>query len=148
MLMKTDVIYRGTSTPQGSARHVTGQYLAKNRLNARDRARLANKIREGRTEITDLTLKQISSICRVSVPYINDARKTSPARSITSITMNNLDTTPGTLKEQWVSAQKKKPAAGTRPIAPETLVELFRRASPAELLEWRGRSVLLLCGTT
>ena len=54
MLMKTDVIYRGTPTPQGSARHVTGQYLAKNRLNARARARLANEIREGRAEITDI----------------------------------------------------------------------------------------------
>jgi hypothetical protein len=79
-------------------------------------------------------LKQISQICRVSVPYINAARKTSPTKQITK---NNLDTKPGTLKEQRVSAQKKKLIAAdtNKPIVPETLVELFRRASPDELRE-------------
>jgi hypothetical protein len=80
MLMKTDVIYRGTPTPQGSARHVTGQYLAKNRLNARDRARLAVGIIDERVKIQKLTVGQVARLCRVSVPYVTDARRP-PAKS-------------------------------------------------------------------
>jgi hypothetical protein len=68
MLMKTDVIYQGTSPPQESARYVSGQYLAKNGLNARDRARLAVGIKAER-----VTVRQVARLCRVSVPYVTDA---------------------------------------------------------------------------
>jgi hypothetical protein len=54
---------------------VSGQYLAKNHLSARGRAHLAADILAGHVLIDSLTIKQLSAICRVSVPYIRDARK-------------------------------------------------------------------------
>jgi hypothetical protein len=71
MLMKTDVI---------CLRHVTGQYLAKNRLNARERARLAASIVDERVKIRGLTVRQAARLCRVSEAYVGVARKSkSPA---------------------------------------------------------------------
>jgi hypothetical protein len=76
MLTKTDVIYQGIPTPQDEpTHHVSGQYLAKNRLNARDRARLAAGIVNERVKIRNLTVGQVARLCRVSVPYVADARK-------------------------------------------------------------------------
>jgi hypothetical protein len=70
MLMKTQqVIYQGTPNPQDEpTRHVSGQYLAKNRLNARDRARLAAGIIDERVKIRNLTVAQVARLCRVSAP--------------------------------------------------------------------------------
>jgi hypothetical protein len=96
MLQKTDVIYQEIPTPQETTRHVTGQYLAKNRLKARDRARLAVGIIDERVRIQNLTVGQVARLCRVSVPYVTDARRP--------------------------------------PAKPESLAELFSRATPAE---WR-----------
>ena len=66
----------GTSSPVNTVaaprRRVTGRYLAHNRLNAKARARLARDIVRGRAEVTDLTIRQVSRLCRVSVPTIND----------------------------------------------------------------------------
>jgi len=79
MLMKTQSIYQGTPTPQEPTRHVTGQYLAKNRLNARDRARLAADIISGQVAPRNLTVRQTAQLCRVSEPYVAAARRPLPA---------------------------------------------------------------------
>jgi hypothetical protein len=54
---------------------VTGQYLARNRLSKRDRAQLAAEILAGRARVGDLTTKQVAALCRVSLPYIAEARE-------------------------------------------------------------------------
>jgi hypothetical protein len=81
MLMKTQqVIYQEVPAPQGSpARQVTGQYLAKNRLNARGRARLAADIIGGEVTVRDLTVRQTARLCRVSEPYVAAVRRLSAA---------------------------------------------------------------------
>jgi hypothetical protein len=79
MLMKTGVIYQTTPTPQDEPTRVTGQYLAKNRLNARDRARLAAGIIDGQLTLQNLTIGQAAKLCRVCVPYIADVRRPPPA---------------------------------------------------------------------
>jgi hypothetical protein len=55
---------------------VSGRFLAHNRLKPGARRRLANDIRDGRIEITDLTWKQLALLCRVSVPTIRKAADT------------------------------------------------------------------------
>jgi hypothetical protein len=78
--MKTDCIYQRTSAPQDERpRRVTGQYLAKNRLSARDRARLAAGMVDGRVKVKDWTVRQTARLCRVSEPYVVAARKLPPA---------------------------------------------------------------------
>jgi hypothetical protein len=54
---------------------VTGQYLARNQLGKRPRARLAADISAGKVIVTDFTIKQLANICRVSIPYIAKARQ-------------------------------------------------------------------------
>ncbi|HVQ81525.1 MAG TPA: hypothetical protein VMS82_16545 [Pseudolabrys sp.] len=70
MLMKT------TDVIDEPPRHVTGQYLAKNRLNARDRARLAADIIARRAAIdpSTLTVGQVSKICRANRIYVSEVR--------------------------------------------------------------------------
>ena len=46
-------------------RRVTGQYLARNQLGKRPRARLAADISAGKVIVTDFTNKQLANICRV-----------------------------------------------------------------------------------
>jgi hypothetical protein len=84
MLMKTQqVIYQGTPNPQDEpTRHVSGQYLAKNRLNARDRARLAAGIIDERVKIQNLTVAQVARLCRVSAPCVIDARRRAKPESL------------------------------------------------------------------
>jgi hypothetical protein len=59
-----------TTTPA-----ISGQYLAKNKLGKRARAQLAANILNGRVKVGNLTVRQTARLCRVSVPYINDAQK-------------------------------------------------------------------------
>jgi hypothetical protein len=67
MLMKTGLIYQRTPTPQDEpTRHVTGQYLAKNRLDDRERDRLAADLLDGRAILGPLTAKQIIALCRAN----------------------------------------------------------------------------------
>lgn len=75
MLMKTDVISRGATSPQEATRCVSGQYVARNRLDARGRARLAANIVDERVTVRNLTVRQAARLCRVSVPLIADARR-------------------------------------------------------------------------
>jgi uncharacterized protein YciW len=59
-------------------RRASGEYLAKNHLDARGRAKLAADLIEGRAVLGKLTAKQITDICRSNAPYVAAARK-SPA---------------------------------------------------------------------
>jgi hypothetical protein len=52
---------------------VTEQFLARNRLGKRQRAKLAADIGAGKVIIDGFTAKQLAAICRVSVPYIAQA---------------------------------------------------------------------------
>ena len=53
---------------------ITGQYLAKNHLNARDRAALASDIIAGRAQVVDLTVRQVTRLCRSNSVYVAEAR--------------------------------------------------------------------------
>jgi hypothetical protein len=76
MLTRTRDIYQGNQSLQDEpARDVTGQYLAKNRLNARARARLAASIADERVKIRKLTIGQAARLCRVCKPYVTAARR-------------------------------------------------------------------------
>jgi hypothetical protein len=75
MLMKTGLIYQRTPTPQDEpTRHVTGQYLAKNRLDDRERDRLAADLLDGRAILGPLTAKQIIALCRANQARVTALR--------------------------------------------------------------------------
>jgi hypothetical protein len=115
MLMKTDVIHHGTSTPQDEpTRHVTGQYLAKNGLTARDRARLAADIIDGQVKIRNLTIRQTAWLCRVSVPCVSDASR--PPAAPESLAEHFARATPA----EWLEAARAVGPAAVwdRMIAP------------------------------
>jgi hypothetical protein len=66
--------YNGNSNSAIPFRRVTGQYLAKNRCSKRARAQLAADILAGKVMVSGLTIKQLAALCRVSVPYVTEAR--------------------------------------------------------------------------
>ena len=68
--------------PTTQLRRLRGQYLAKNRLDARARARLAVDILDRRAELGDLTVKQVGWLCRVSVKTISVVRKSPSDRLV------------------------------------------------------------------
>jgi len=111
MLDKTAaVIYQPDPTPQDDpTRHVTGQYLAKNRLNARGRARLAAGVTDGQVKIRSLTVRQAARLCRVSEPYVTAARKPPAA--------------PETLAEHFVRATPAEWLEAARTIGPAVVWE-------------------------
>jgi hypothetical protein len=78
MLTKTSVIYQSNQSPQDDepVRHVSGHYLAKNWLSARERAQLAADIIDRRATIdaSTLTVGQISKICRANRIYVSEVR--------------------------------------------------------------------------
>ena len=61
---------------------VTGHYLALNRLDARGRARLAADIIDGRVEIAEHTVEQITRLCRSNRLYVAEARDPGRARRL------------------------------------------------------------------
>jgi hypothetical protein len=74
------MLYRPTTTSAATTvRYVTGQFLAKNRLCKRDRAKLAADILARKVVVIDLTAKQLAGLCRVSSTYIAEARGRSNA---------------------------------------------------------------------
>lgn len=76
MLTRTEAVYQKIPSPQKEPYPVvTGQYLAKNHLTARDRARLAAAIVDERVKIKDLTACQAARLCRVPLYYVNEARR-------------------------------------------------------------------------
>jgi hypothetical protein len=66
--------YNGSSVTATPVYFVTGQYLSKNQLSKRARARLAADIISGKAGVIDHTVKQLAVLCRVSAPYIAEAR--------------------------------------------------------------------------
>ena len=92
----------GASSPV-SRRWITGRYLAHNRLDARARAQLANDIVSGHVEIASLTVRQVSRLCRVSVPYINNVRN---------------PRAPGSLAEHFMRASPTERLECARAIGP------------------------------
>jgi hypothetical protein len=76
------MLYKLPEPTTTAIRKLCGQYLAKNRLNARARARLAAEILVGQAEPVSLTVKQVAALCRVSVPYVSEARNPAPATDV------------------------------------------------------------------
>jgi hypothetical protein len=66
--------YSPQSLSASPARVVRGSYLAKNRLCARDRARLAADIAANKVLVVNLTAKQLARLCRVNISYVCEAR--------------------------------------------------------------------------
>jgi hypothetical protein len=108
MLTKTNGIYHLNPPQQDEPpRLVTGQYLAKNWLSARERAQLAADIIAGRIKIdaSTLTIGQVITLARANVHHVNAVRF------------------PDRVKR------------GQKAVAPEpTLAERFARATPSERL--------------
>jgi hypothetical protein len=92
---------------------ITGRYAAHNKLSARVRAQLAVDILDGRVEVVDLTVKQVAKLLRVSVPYINAARK--PAAEA--------------LTNAWASATPDQRIEFVRRAGPETVFIAIERAT-------------------
>jgi hypothetical protein len=89
-----------TKPPRGKPeRRVSGQYLAKNHLDARGRAQLAADVIEGKVTVERLTAKQIAIICRTNIPYITEARKT-PATDATRAASEFASATPEAIARQ------------------------------------------------
>jgi hypothetical protein len=68
------MLYKLPASCTSAPRTVSGQYLARNRLGKRDRAKLAARIISGTVEIDQLTNKQIAALCGVSVAYVDLVR--------------------------------------------------------------------------
>ena len=60
--------------PVSHPRQVSGQFLTKNKLSAKARARLAAEILDGRAELAKLTVAQVAGLCRVSVSSVGTVR--------------------------------------------------------------------------
>ena len=105
-----------TSQPfqASAARVVSGQYLAKNQLCARERARLAAEILARKVVVVDLTAKQLATLCRVSLPYIAEARGRSPAAT--------------RLLRDWNSASHAARVVFTRAVGAERVFDVVTEA--------------------
>jgi hypothetical protein len=62
-------------TSAASRHHVSGQYLARARLNRRQRARLAAELANGTAEVSPLTIKQAAALARVPALDVSKARR-------------------------------------------------------------------------
>jgi hypothetical protein len=110
------MLYRPTTTSAATAvRYVTGQFLAKNRLCKRDRAKLAADILARKAVVIDLTAKQVAGLCRVSSPYIAEARGRSPAAT--------------RLLRDWNAAD------------PDQRIQFIRRADPERVFDAIARAI-------
>jgi hypothetical protein len=116
MLMTTQAIYQEAPTPQDPARCVTGQYLSKNRLSARDRARLAAGIIGGQIKVQNLTVRQTAKLCRVSEKYVGAVRRPPPAPE--SLAEHFVRATPA----EWLEAAR---TIGAAAVWDRMIVPLF-----------------------
>ena len=73
--------YSSSTFAASPARVVSGQFLAKNHLCKRDRAKLAADILARKAVVVDLTASQLAALCRVCPAYVAQARGRSPAVS-------------------------------------------------------------------
>jgi hypothetical protein len=109
------MLYRPTTTSAATAvRYVTGQFLAKNRLCKRDRAKLAADILARKVAVIDLTAKQLAGLCRVSSPYIAEARGRSNATT--------------RLLRDWNAADPEQRVAFARAAGPERVFDAIAQA--------------------
>ena len=110
------MLYKPTTTPTATAaRHVSGQYLSKNRLCKRDRAKLAAALLDGRAMITGLTVKQAAAHCRVCGAYVAaEARGRSPAAS--------------RLMRDWNAADHEARVAFARAVGAERVFDVVTQA--------------------
>jgi hypothetical protein len=103
-------IYSPQSFPASPARVVSGQFLAKNRLGARDRAKLAAALLDGRATITGLTVKQAARLCRVCALYVCDARGGPPAAT--------------RLMRDWAAADHEARVAFARAVGADSVFDI------------------------
>ena len=74
--------YPPNAFPASPARVVTGQFLAKNRLRKRDRAKLPADVIARKVVVVDLTASQLATLCRVW-PRLAAARPRCPGCCVT-----------------------------------------------------------------
>jgi hypothetical protein len=103
--------YSPQSFPASPARVVSGQYLAKNRLRPRDRAKLAADILARKAVVVDLTASQLAALCRVCPAYVAEARGRTPATT--------------RLLREWNAADHKVRVAFARAVGAERVFDVI-----------------------
>jgi hypothetical protein len=71
-----------------SVRQVRGQFLAKNKLTPRERARLAAEILTGHADVVDHTKPQAAFLCRVSVSSIKNVGKPAARKPVSDVLLD------------------------------------------------------------
>jgi len=107
--------YPSKSFPASPPRIIKGQFLCKNRWSKRDRAQLAADLLAGRAMVADLTVGQVALLCRVSRPYVNEARE--PDRAAAR------------LLRDWKAADANQRIAFARRAGVEMLFDVLVNAS-------------------
>ena len=105
------MLYRPSPAPSATARHISGQFLAKNRLPKRDRAKLAA---ETKVDVVELTAKQFARLCRVCPAYIAEARGRTPATT--------------RLLREWNAANHEARVAFARAVGAERVFDVATEA--------------------
>jgi hypothetical protein len=109
------MLYRTPATSTATTvRHVSGQFLAKNRLRKRDRAKLAADILARNVVVVDLTASQLATLCRVCAAYVAEARGRTPAAT--------------RLLRDWNAADHKARVAFARAVGAERVFDVFTEA--------------------
>jgi hypothetical protein len=98
--------------PPVPPRKVSGQYLAKNKLDARGRAKLAADLIDGRAALGPLTAKQVTGLCRASSATVAKVRgvthhRAMPADNSETLAEHFARTTPA----EWTEAARAIGAA-------------------------------------
>jgi len=106
--------YSPQSFPASPARVVSGQFLAKNRLCKRDRARLAADIIARKVMVVDLTASQLATLCRVCPAYVAEARGRTPATT--------------RLLREWNAADHQARVAFARAVGAEQVFDVVTEA--------------------
>jgi hypothetical protein len=71
-----------------TVRQVRGQFLAKNKMTPRERARLAAEILTGRADVVDHTKPQAAFLCRVSVSSIKNVGKAAARKPVSDVLLD------------------------------------------------------------
>jgi hypothetical protein len=73
-MLHTLTAFEKATKIQPAAKTVAGQYLSKNHLDARGRAKFAADLLDGRAILGPLTAKQIIALCRMKPAHVTAAR--------------------------------------------------------------------------
>ena len=103
--------YSPQSFPASPARVVSGQFLAKNHLCKRDRAKLAADIIARKAVVVDLTASQLATLCRVCPAYVAEARGRTPATT--------------RLLREWNAANHEARVAFARAVGAERVFDVI-----------------------